>query len=153
VRALFYVAAVAEYALIGTLQHRYIYTTSGFCPRVRAPVFLGSLPRQTGRCAPPRPSQLRCLLFEPQKYLQSIELWPPTSRAFFFIIIINNLLSKTIFLTITHILFISFYKCDYEEGHSRFSDDLFYRSISFRALPHQRRHYIRRSSPLRSHEK
>ncbi len=39
--------------------------TSGFWPRVRAralraPVFLGSLPRPTGRCAPPRPSQLRC---------------------------------------------------------------------------------------------
>jgi hypothetical protein len=35
-----------------------IYSTSGFWPRVRAralraPVFLGSLPRQTGRCAPP----------------------------------------------------------------------------------------------------
>jgi hypothetical protein len=40
-------------------------STSGFWPRVRAralraPVFLGSLPRPTGRCAPPRPSQLRC---------------------------------------------------------------------------------------------
>ncbi len=39
--------------------------TSGFWPRVRAralraPVFLGSLPSPTGRCAPPRPSQLRC---------------------------------------------------------------------------------------------
>ncbi len=31
---------------------------------LRAPVFLGSLPRQTGRCAPPtRPSQLRCFCF------------------------------------------------------------------------------------------
>jgi hypothetical protein len=34
------------------------FITSGFWPRVRAgalraPVFLGSLPRQTGRCAPP----------------------------------------------------------------------------------------------------
>jgi hypothetical protein len=34
--------------------------TSGFWPRVRAralraPVFLGSLPRQTGRCAPTHP--------------------------------------------------------------------------------------------------
>jgi hypothetical protein len=42
-----------------------IYLTSGFWPRVRAralraPVFLGFLTRQTGRCAPPRPSQLRC---------------------------------------------------------------------------------------------
>ncbi len=35
--------------------------SSGFWLRVRAPVFLGSLTRQTGRCAPPpRPSQLRC---------------------------------------------------------------------------------------------
>jgi hypothetical protein len=43
---------------------------------LRAPVFLGSLPRQTGRCAPPPgPSQLRCFLFDPQKYLHSIELW------------------------------------------------------------------------------
>jgi hypothetical protein len=64
--------------------------TSGFWPRVRAralraPIFLGSLPRQTGRCAPPpRPSQLRCFLLDPQKYLQSIELGPPTSRASFF---------------------------------------------------------------------
>ncbi len=38
--------------------------TSGFWPRVRAralraPVFLGSLPRQSGRCAPSHPSQLR----------------------------------------------------------------------------------------------
>jgi hypothetical protein len=38
----------------------YIYT-SGVWPRVRAralraPVFLGSLPRQTGRCAPPLPA-------------------------------------------------------------------------------------------------
>jgi hypothetical protein len=51
---------------------------------LRAPVFLGLLLRQTGRCAPPRPSQLRCFLFGPQKYLQSIELGPPTSRASFF---------------------------------------------------------------------
>ncbi len=61
----------------------------GFWPRVRAraqraPVFLGSLPRQSGRCAPPCPSQLRCFLFDPQKYLQPIELGPPTSRVFFF---------------------------------------------------------------------
>jgi hypothetical protein len=40
-----------------------------FWPRVRAralraPVFLGSLTRQKGRCAPPtRPSQLRCFFF------------------------------------------------------------------------------------------
>jgi hypothetical protein len=45
---------------------RSLSNTSGFWPRVRAralsaPVFLGSLTRQMGRCAPPpRPSQLRC---------------------------------------------------------------------------------------------
>ncbi len=68
-----------------------LYNTSGFWPRVRAralraPVFLGSLPRQTGRCAPPppRPLQLRCFLFYPQKYIKSVKLGPPTSRAFFF---------------------------------------------------------------------
>ncbi len=44
----------------------YIYiSTSGFWPRVRAralraPVFLGSLPRPMERCAPLHPSQLRC---------------------------------------------------------------------------------------------
>ncbi len=53
-----------------------------FCPRVRAralrtPVFFSSLPRQTGRCAPPRPSQLRCFLFDPQKYIKSIEFGLP----------------------------------------------------------------------------
>ncbi len=31
------------------------------------------------RAPPPRPSQLRYFLFDPQKYLQSIELGPPTS--------------------------------------------------------------------------
>ncbi len=52
---------------------------------LRAPVFLSSLPPQTGRCAPlPRPSQLRCFLFDPQKYIKSIELGPPRSRVFFF---------------------------------------------------------------------
>ncbi len=65
-----------------------IMLTSWFWPRVRAralraPVFLSSLPPQSGRCAPP-PSQLRCFLFDPQKYIKSIELGPPTSRAFFF---------------------------------------------------------------------
>jgi hypothetical protein len=59
--------------------------TSGFWPRVhartlRAPVFLSSLPRKTGRCAPtppPCPSQLRCFSVDPQKYIKSIELEPP----------------------------------------------------------------------------
>jgi hypothetical protein len=45
-----------------------ILYTSVFWPRVRAralraPVFLGSLTHQKGRCAPPRQSQLRCFLF------------------------------------------------------------------------------------------
>ena len=67
-----------------------IFQTSGFWPRVRAralraPVFLRSLQPQTGRCAPPpRISQLRCFLFDPQKYIKSIQLGPPTSRTFFF---------------------------------------------------------------------
>jgi hypothetical protein len=49
------------------------FKTSGFWPRVRAravraPVFLGSLKCQTGRCAPPRPAQLRCFIFTPQNF-------------------------------------------------------------------------------------
>ncbi len=40
-----------EYVII--FQIAKTYTTSGFWPRVRAPVFLGSLLRPTGRCAPP----------------------------------------------------------------------------------------------------
>ncbi len=44
-----------------------------------APVFLSSLPPQTGRCAPPTcPPQLRCFSFDPQKYIKSIQLGPPT---------------------------------------------------------------------------
>ena len=62
-----------------------------YWPRVRAralraPVFLSSLPPPNGalRAPPPRPSQLHCFLFDPQKYIKSIQLWPPTSRTFFF---------------------------------------------------------------------
>jgi hypothetical protein len=33
--------------------------------------------------APPRPSQLRCFLFDPQKYIKSLELGPFTWRVFF----------------------------------------------------------------------
>ena len=53
---------------------------------LRAPVFLSSLPPPNGalRAPPPRPSQLRCFLFDPQKYIKSIQLWPPTSRTFSF---------------------------------------------------------------------
>jgi hypothetical protein len=60
----------------------YLYlNTSGFWPRVRAralraPVFLDSLPRPTGRSAPPRPSQLRC---SPKinKIYRTLSLEPP----------------------------------------------------------------------------
>jgi hypothetical protein len=66
---------------------RSLFSTSGFWPRVRAhalraPVFLSSLPPQTGRCTTPRLSQLRCYLIRPSKYIKSIG--PPTSRAFSF---------------------------------------------------------------------
>ncbi len=63
--------------------------TSGFWPRVRAralraPVFLGPLPRLTGRCAP-RPSQLR---YSPPTKKSTISrnkmlpFWPPGSVYF-----------------------------------------------------------------------
>ncbi len=50
-------------------------TTSGFWPRVRAralraPVFLSSFPKR-GAAPPPRPSQLRCFLFDLQIYVKS----------------------------------------------------------------------------------
>ncbi len=85
-------AGAKSYSIWGKVSNkeemRKYLDTSGFWPRVRAralraPVFLGSLPRQTGRCAPPLPAH-RSFLFDPQKYLQSIELGPPTSRTFFF---------------------------------------------------------------------
>jgi hypothetical protein len=44
----------------------------------------GFIAMPNGALRAPRPSQLRCFLLDPQKYLQSIELGPPTSRAFFF---------------------------------------------------------------------
>ena len=49
---------------------------------LRAPVSLGALPRQTGRCAPP--CTHRSFSFNPPIYIKSIELGPPTSKAFFF---------------------------------------------------------------------
>jgi hypothetical protein len=61
-----------------------LFKTSGFWPRVRARLF-ELIATQTGRCAPPpRPTQLRCFSFDPQKYIKSIELGPPTSKALFF---------------------------------------------------------------------
>ncbi len=61
--------------------------TSVFWPRVRAralraPVFWNSLPCQTGAARPTRPSQLHCFLFDPKNKKKSIELGPPTWRAF-----------------------------------------------------------------------
>ncbi len=46
-----------------------------------APVFFSSLPRQTGRCAP---FPAHRSFAASQKYIKSIELGPPTSKAFFF---------------------------------------------------------------------
>ncbi len=50
-----------------------IVDTSGFWPRVRAlalraPVFLGSLIHQTGRCAPPTPIAASLLLIQSPKF-------------------------------------------------------------------------------------
>ncbi len=52
---------------LSTSPGKLIYNTSGFWPRVRAralraPIFLSSLPPQTGRCAPPTPSIAASLL-------------------------------------------------------------------------------------------
>ncbi len=64
--------------------------TSGFLPRVRAralraPVFLSLLLPQTGALRAPSPSPIALIfLFNPQKYIKSIELGPPTASAFFF---------------------------------------------------------------------
>jgi hypothetical protein len=60
--------------------------TSGFWPRVRAraPLFLSSNANRALRSPSPRPTQLRCFSFDAQKYIKSIELGPPTSKAFFF---------------------------------------------------------------------
>ncbi len=53
---------------------------------LRAPVFSGSLTRQTGRCAPPPPLVAASLfLIRPPKiYIKYIELGPPMSKGFFF---------------------------------------------------------------------
>ncbi len=50
-----------------------------------APVFFSLMLPQTGRCAPPPPwTSHCCFLFDPQKYIKSIELGPPTSKLFSF---------------------------------------------------------------------
>ncbi len=56
------------------------------CAPVRCahPSFWVHCHAKRGAARPPRPWQLRCFLVDPQKYLPSIELGPPTSRAFFF---------------------------------------------------------------------
>ncbi len=71
---------------VETYNLKKYFHTSRFWPRVRtralrAPSFVSSLSRKTGRCAPPCPSQLRCFSFDPQKYMKSMELGPPTSKA------------------------------------------------------------------------
>jgi hypothetical protein len=43
-----------------------LYYTSGFWPRVRARLF-GLIAKPNGALRAPRPSQLRCFLFDPQK--------------------------------------------------------------------------------------
>ncbi len=63
-------------------------TTSGFWPRVRAralraPVFLGSLPRQTGRCAPPPPIAASLLLIQPPKIFTIYRTWAAHVQGFF----------------------------------------------------------------------
>ena len=67
-----------------------IFDTSGFWPRVRAralraPVFLDSLPRQTGRCAPPAHRSFAASYSIPKNRLKTIELVlrPSASWAFF----------------------------------------------------------------------
>jgi hypothetical protein len=59
------------------LSFKLLYVTSGFWPRMRAHVLLGSKTCPTGRLAPPRPSQLCCFLFTPPKLSLRLELGPP----------------------------------------------------------------------------
>ncbi len=57
------------------------------CSPVRCahPYFLAHChPKRGAARLPPCPSQLHCFLFNPQKYIKSILLGPPTSRAFLF---------------------------------------------------------------------
>ncbi len=64
--------------------------TSGFWPRVRAcalraPVFLGSLPRQTGRCAPPPAHRSFAAYYSTPKNKQNLSnLGRPHTGPFFF---------------------------------------------------------------------
>ncbi len=65
--------------------------TSGFWPRVRAralraPVFLGSLPCQTGRCAPPLPAHCSFAVsyFTPKNILNLSNLGSPCQGPFSF---------------------------------------------------------------------
>ncbi len=45
---------------------------------------LTTTPKRGAAHPPPRLSQLHCFLFDPQKYIKSIQLRPPRSRTFFF---------------------------------------------------------------------
>jgi len=65
-----------------------IYILVGFgraCAPVRCahPSFWAHCHPKRGAARPPCPSQLRCFSFDPQKYIKSIQLGPPTSKAFF----------------------------------------------------------------------
>jgi hypothetical protein len=71
--------------------HKNIRVTSGFWPRVRAralraPVFLSSLPppNRALHAPPPRPSQLHCFLFDPQKYINLSNFGRPRQGLFSF---------------------------------------------------------------------
>ncbi len=55
--------------------------TSGFCPRVRAPVFLDLVPRPTGRCAPPTHRSFAASYLPPKLILRT-ELGPPGASIF-----------------------------------------------------------------------
>ncbi len=50
---------------------------------LRAPVFLGSLPRQTGRCAPPPPIAASLLFIRPQKIFTIYRTWAAYVKDFF----------------------------------------------------------------------
>jgi hypothetical protein len=62
--------------------------TSGFWPHVRAralraPVFLSSLPPQTGRCAPPPAYAASLLLIRPLKIYKIYRTWAAHVKGFF----------------------------------------------------------------------
>ncbi len=87
--------AVALHLLLLALSLRRVVlpdsyiTTSGFWPRVRAralraPVFLRSLPRKKGRCAPPPPIAASLLLIRSPKIFTIYRTWAANVKGFFF---------------------------------------------------------------------